>query len=214
MLRSWGVKAFSGILVVVAAGAGVFFILTHGGRDSSQYAAIPEASSARGVGHVASALNSGLESSVSPHAAKGFLTPYPSSSSLGSSTSNSVDPSDEQLKQGSWFGQVQEGIRKAEHNITWQDKCVVEGAPGGLHAANRANNLRAYFREDGIQIVERETSDPDWDVRWQFRRWGRDGAMRDVTEVKPTSDDNTNRVTFAHPGIEEWFVNGGGGLER
>lgn len=121
---------------------------------------------------------------------------------------------DPPLQQSSWFAQVQEGIRKGEYNISWQDRCVIDSEPGGLHATNRANNLRAYFREDGVQIVERETSDPDWDVRWQFRAWGRKDAMRSVARTEPKSEEHTNRVSYAYPGIEEWFVNTEDGLEH
>ena len=36
----------------------------------------------------------------------------------------------EALDQSSWFAQVQEGIRKGEYNISWQDKSVIEGEDG------------------------------------------------------------------------------------
>ncbi|MFP6582813.1 MAG: hypothetical protein VCD00_09685, partial [Candidatus Hydrogenedentota bacterium] len=114
----------------------------------------------------------------------------------------------------SWFNEVQEGIRKAEYNVSWQDTSVIKGAPGGLHIANRKNNLRGYFREDGVQIVERETSDPDWDVRWQFESWGREKNMLDVAPVLPTTEDHTNRLSYNYPGIEEWFINTEAGLEH
>ncbi|MFP6616140.1 MAG: hypothetical protein VCB26_07020, partial [Candidatus Hydrogenedentota bacterium] len=120
----------------------------------------------------------------------------------------------EDLEQSSWFAQVQEGIRKGEYNVSWQDKSVIEGDPGGLHITNRKNNLRGYFREDGVQIVERESSDPDWDVRWQFESWGRDKNMLDVARVLPTTEDNTNRLSYHYPGIKEWFVNTEAGLEH
>jgi len=125
-----------------------------------------------------------------------------------------AETGEEALKQTSWWGEVQENIRKSEYNITDQEKCVIEGAPGGLHATNRANNLRAYFRDDGVQIIERETSDPDWDVRWRFKSWGRPDSMRSVPHVAPAAEDHTNRVTYTYPGIEEWYVNSEEGLEH
>ena len=104
-------------------------------------------------------------------------------------SSDTLDPN--AVQQSSWFAQVQEGIRKGEYNISWQDKSVIDGDPGGLHATNRANNMRAYFREDGVQIVERETTDPDWDLRWQFKGWGRNGTMQAVTKVAPSAQGGT-----------------------
>ena len=109
---------------------------------------------------------------------------------------------------------LQESVRKAEYNITRQDTCVIDGMPGGLHAANRANNLRAYFRKDGVQLVERETSDPEWDLRIRLEAWGHDGAMQPAPEVQPAAAEHTNRVTYTRPGIEEWFENTESGLEH
>jgi len=64
---------------------------------------------------------------------------------------------EETLKQTSWWTDVQENIRRSEYNITYQEKSVLEGEPGGLHAANRDQNLRAYFRNDGVQILQRSS---------------------------------------------------------
>ncbi|MFC1735237.1 carboxypeptidase regulatory-like domain-containing protein [Candidatus Hydrogenedentota bacterium] len=127
----------------------------------------------------------------------------------------SAPASDEELKQTSWFGQVQENIRKAEYKITRQEKCVIDGEPGGLHAANRANNLRAYFREDGLHLMPRETSDPEWQLRYQFTAWGRESAMQPIRPIEPVNKPGErNRVEYHHSGITEWYVNNEEGLEH
>ncbi|MBI4558543.1 MAG: FG-GAP repeat protein, partial [Candidatus Hydrogenedentes bacterium] len=118
------------------------------------------------------------------------------------------------IPSGNWLGQVEENIRKAEYHVTSQEKCAIEGMPGGLHAANRAKNLRAYFREDGVQIVERETDSPQWDVRFQFTAWGRHNDLRSVPAVVPVAEEHTNRVKYVHSGLEEWYVNSEDGLEH
>jgi len=101
-----------------------------------------------------------------------------------------------------------EAVRIAEYNITWQDKSVIDGDPGGLHAANRANNIRAYFRTDGVQIFERETADPDWDLRWQFMSWGRETIQRPAREIEPAAKQGSNKVVYSRPAIGKWFIAG------
>jgi hypothetical protein len=116
----------------------------------------------------------------------------------------------EQLRQTDWWAQAQENIRKSEYNITYQEKCAIEGDPPGLHAANRAHNLRAYFREDGVQLVEREASVHDWGLKVQSTAWGAGDAMQPLPPVKPTSEGN--QVTYAYPGGQTSYTNDENGL--
>ncbi|GMW00562.1 MAG: hypothetical protein AMXMBFR84_16990 [Candidatus Hydrogenedentota bacterium] len=195
----WNERLFRWGIVLVALAASSPIFLWEANRNQQKHASpstpIPLASTSTASHEPASAA---IPANIRPD--------VPSPAPSGPSSETSQDPA--------WMSQVQEGIRKAEYNITWQDNSVIEGEPGGLHATNRAANLRAYFREDGVQIVERETSDPDWDIRWQFKAWGREGAMREVSKVKPESDSHTNRLAYKHPGIEEWYVNDERGLEH
>ncbi|GMW03862.1 MAG: hypothetical protein AMXMBFR84_49960 [Candidatus Hydrogenedentota bacterium] len=118
-------------------------------------------------------------------------------------------------RNAAFASEVQENIRDAEYNITSQEKSVIEGQPGGLHATNRAANLRAYFREDGVEILPRDLDQADWNLKWRFTRWGREDAMRSVSVTKPENDQtNGKRVAYKSGGVEEWYVNDGNGLEH
>lgn len=97
-----------------------------------------------------------------------------------------TDSGNDMLKQSGWFGQVQENIRKAEYYITMQEKSVIAGESGGLHAANRAHNLRAYFRENGIQLVDRRTGSHTWQWNWHLVGYGRGDSLSPVSPVIPT----------------------------
>ena len=95
-----------------------------------------------------------------------------------------------------WFAKVQENIRQSEYNITWQDKCVIEGQPGGLHATNRANNLRAYFREDGVQIMPRDGVDSEDGLGLYPTAWDATGQVISLAQVQPTAEGN--QVIYGH----------------
>jgi hypothetical protein len=46
-------------------------------------------------------------------------------------------------------------IRESEYHVTWQDQTVLPDLEAAWQAPNRAQNLRFYFTEDGLRVVDR-----------------------------------------------------------
>ncbi|MBI4558099.1 MAG: FG-GAP repeat protein, partial [Candidatus Hydrogenedentes bacterium] len=147
-----------------------------------------------------------------PRAAADNIPHYAASFSQHSVQISQRDPSAEGAAsgKGDWFSQVQRNIAKAEYNISYQEKCAVEGMPGGLHVANRANNLRAYFREDGVQIMERETAAHDWELEIQLTGCGAGDAVQALPPVAPAIEGN--RVTYTYSAGQASYSNDERGL--
>jgi len=114
------------------------------------------------------------------------------------------------LEQSSWFGTVQANLAKAEYNAVRLEKSA------GLSAANRAQNLRAEFRPEGIRVVERgdaaKAGASGWTFEWRFTGYGRSGQMIPVEPAVPNA--NGNRVEYGRPEIVEWYVNDERGVEQ
>lgn len=78
----------------------------------------------------------------------------------GHTTSPSHDDGNvEQLKQSSWWAQVQENIRKSEYEIRGGAKS--QNPDGVLSVVNRANNFRVRFASDQITLKPRMIGEPD-----------------------------------------------------
>ncbi|MCK4414564.1 MAG: FG-GAP repeat protein [Candidatus Eisenbacteria sp.] len=106
-----------------------------------------------------------------------------------------------------WWQTVCDQIQEEEYNASV--------AAGGLQAPNRANNLRTYFREGGIEVVPRIRGEQSsWRFSWRTSHWGRPGnlAAAVMPESGPVSDGS--RVTYARRGLTEWYENGEEGLEQ
>ena len=91
-----------------------------------------------------------------------------------------------------WWTRASEEIRRSEYRISLQEESVRRGEPGGLHAANRAGDLRAYFRGDGIEWMQRTERDPSWTLRL---------SLRD-NPVDPEHEGH--RVTYRRDGLVDW----------
>jgi hypothetical protein len=78
---------------------------------------------------------------------------------------------------------------------------------GLLHAANPAQHMRAQFGRGGMSVSSGATL-----VRLSLRAAGYGTSLTALGEVTPSG--NANRVTYAHPGVEEWYANGPLGLEQ
>jgi len=123
------------------------------------------------------------------------------------------------LPDSDWSRSIQDNIRKSEYNITRQDRCVIDGEPGGLQAPNRAQNLRTYFRKDGVQITGRESAHPEWNLKLRLSEWGREDQLQTISPVEPTLDkaeknSPSNRVVYDHGTLTESYTNTENGLEQ
>ncbi|MCP3980198.1 MAG: hypothetical protein GY716_12910 [bacterium] len=96
-----------------------------------------------------------------------------------------------------WWSATRENIRRAEYRVSVQD---------GLHAANRAQNLRLRFRADGTEIVRRSVASPSWSLSLALDRV--DG--RAVDSVEPLAADD--EVLFRRGPVSERWHNAPGGL--
>lgn len=77
-------------------------------------------------------------------------------------------------------------------------------ATAGLHAPNRAHNLRIYFREHVVEIVPRnaDAGAPLWHFGWEPTRWGRPDHLAAALPVR--AEPEGPRVIYRRPGLVEW----------
>jgi hypothetical protein len=116
-----------------------------------------------------------------------------------------------------WWSPVQEGIRRAEYHVTWQEGTYLADVPAAYQAPNRAHNLRTYFTPQGPVLIPRTGIEageaPPW--RWQasLEAWGRAGAMTRAPEANLEMQEN--RIEY-HRGVGpvEWYRNDEEGLTQ
>jgi hypothetical protein len=77
----------------------------------------------------------------------------------------------------------------------------------GLRAANPAQRLRLAFSASGATLSTRSTR-----VRLSLVGFGYASAVRPVVATRPVA--TSNKVSYAHPGVREWYANGPLGLEQ
>ncbi|MBE0566633.1 MAG: FG-GAP repeat protein [Krumholzibacteria bacterium] len=82
----------------------------------------------------------------------------------------------------------------------------------GWQAPNRRHGLRSVYRADGVEIIPRSGSEQDWRWTWSLQAWGRPDQLQAVAARTPTADGP--RVSYARPGLDEWYINGPDGLEQ
>lgn len=73
---------------------------------------------------------------------------------------------------GDWLSGVQSAIECEEYHAS------VSAA--GLQAPNRAQNIRTYFKDSGIEVVPRSAEKPAWRWQWQTTAWGREGHIQPI----------------------------------
>ncbi len=115
-----------------------------------------------------------------------------------------------------WLGTVLAQIEADEYKASVNER--------GLQAPNRAHNIRTYFEDGGIEVVQRTgEAESSWSFEWRTTRWGREGELVDVADgagsvaadhsaAKPVA--NGCRVTYDWGEIEEWYENKKEGLEQ
>ena len=84
---------------------------------------------------------------------------------------------------------------------------AVRPAGGGLAAQNAAQGLRVRFGSSGVVVAAGASR-----VGMQLRAWGEGSSLQPLGGARPTSTDN--RVTYALPGLREWYANGPLGVEQ
>jgi FG-GAP repeat len=84
---------------------------------------------------------------------------------------------------------------------------AVHAAAGGLAAQNPAQRLDAHFGSYGARV----TAGPSH-VGIRLQGWGYGSSLRPLGGASPRAA--ANRVTYALPGLKEWYANGPLGLEQ
>ena len=105
---------------------------------------------------------------------------------------------------GGWLSGVQGAIEREEYHPSM--------SPAGLQAPNRAQNLRTFFRDSGIEVAPRTAGKSAWRWQWQTTAWGREGRVQSVDPVAPSHDGV--RVEYSRAGLVEWYENRKEGLEQ
>jgi len=114
-----------------------------------------------------------------------------------------------------WLASVRERIRTSEYDVTWA-KCALPDVAEAYQAPNRACNLRTYFTPEGIRIVRRAGTGPDWDVGLNVARFGFSAAGKERALALGMAELRVegNRAEYLRPGLVEWYVNDDRGLEQ
>lgn len=82
----------------------------------------------------------------------------------------------------------------------------------GLQAPNRPHNLRAYFEPGGLRLHDRSAPGEPELMALRLAALGRAGSERPVPAGEVSSDGA--RVEIRRPGLVEWYLNAGVGLEQ
>ena len=94
-------------------------------------------------------------------------------------------------------------LRELEYQVTAQTRSVLPGHPGGLHIANRAQDLRAYFRQEGMDLVRRTETSPAWTVHLALDAIADDSGSQVAGNIAPVSSGRT--VRYERLGaVESW----------
>ena len=123
--------------------------------------------------------------------------------------------SNEALPKGTssnWWSTAQKNIRDSEYHVTWQEKTLLPNTGAAWQAPNRANNLRAYFLEEGFRVIPRTSNKPEWHWGLSLKSYGL--ANHSVSVAKAKVSVSGNRVEYHRGRITEWYVNNAKGLEQ
>ncbi|RLE24739.1 MAG: hypothetical protein DRJ65_09355, partial [Acidobacteria bacterium] len=103
---------------------------------------------------------------------------------------------------------IQRMIRESEYHMTWQDQTVLQDLDQAWHAPNRAHNLRFYFTEDGLHVVDRMAQDSPELLRLSVV--GCSGGEKPPAILEATE----NRLEIRRGAITESYVNDQKGLQH
>ncbi len=112
-----------------------------------------------------------------------------------------------------WLAAVYKSIAEREYQVSRNEV--------GLQAPNRAHNIRTYFDDSGIGVVDRSASAPSELLHLSLTDLGRTqeadgcGQAASIGWLDNVSVHNEgNRVELRREGITEWFINRPAGLEH
>ncbi|MFB3851491.1 MAG: integrin alpha, partial [Acidobacteriota bacterium] len=103
-----------------------------------------------------------------------------------------------------WLSTVQKNIEKEEYNFS-----EAKMDSGALYqAANRANNFRVFFDEEGVKISPRESEKRLW-------KWGLELIEEGKAKVnKPQIIVEQNKIDYQRDRMTEWYKNDQNGVEQ
>jgi hypothetical protein len=117
----------------------------------------------------------------------------------------------------SWLSQVQDGIARAEYQLSLQKNPFGDGeAPRGAgqawQAPNRAHGWRVWFLPEGIRVVERTNSPSRFEWRMELKRYGWEGTAAAVSNAELRVEKN--RAEYDRGVLVERYENKPEGLEQ
>ena len=113
---------------------------------------------------------------------------------------------------GDWWGRVQENLRKSEYQISLGPASYRPERGEVYQAPNRAHDLRLYFDERGVEVLDRSGEGAPTLLRLELSRWGRVGDWRAASPGRLRAE--ANRLELEREGLREWYVNAESGLEQ
>jgi len=122
--------------------------------------------------------------------------------------------------ESAWLGAVEETIRRAEYEPSWQANSPAlptsAGTEGAWQAPNRAHDFRTYFDKRGIRVEPRagEASAPAWTWGLALSGWGRSDSNASLPIAAGELSASSNFVSIDRQFLEEWYINDERGLEQ
>jgi hypothetical protein len=104
----------------------------------------------------------------------------------------------------SWWSEACRSITASEYRPSL--------SRAGLQAPNRAQGLRTFFRDCGVEIVPRGEDAAGWAWGWQTTGLGRGDAGQTVRAVAPVCEGT--RVEYRQDAYVEWYENRPEGVEQ
>ncbi len=105
-----------------------------------------------------------------------------------------------------WSATVQKKILQKEYEASRNNK--------GLQAPNRTHNIRTYFSEKGIQVVDRSAHGSPGLLGLTLKGFSRGKYVEDLGAGNARLYHQGNRVELRRENLTEWFVNTPQGLEH
>ncbi len=113
-----------------------------------------------------------------------------------------------------WIGEIERSIEESEYHVNWQDATVLPDLEAAWHAANRAHDLRFYFTDQGLRVVDRTAEGGAELLGLAVVGIGREGALVAPSPTDVAFTTEAGRLVARRSGLTETFVNGTGGLRH
>ncbi|MBN1900889.1 FG-GAP repeat protein [Candidatus Sumerlaeota bacterium] len=115
-------------------------------------------------------------------------------------------------EQSEWIKTVQQNIMEEEYHVSWQEECLIPGEGASFHITNRAQNLRAYFFPEEVQIISRGEASPSWVWSYRITASGNKDGKNPIT--KDEIKTNENCLEYQKNNIIEKFENSKSGISH